>query len=465
MGVDLPRCAGGDIRPASHGTGAIEPVPRRHDGAGRAAARSPRSGVPRRARRHQRSPPHRVRDVQRVDLAHQRHGFGRDGGLVRQFRPTGSDGGRRRQRRLRRADVRGGGPPRRRGGPGGRRMGRAHRSRSPARRPSVAGDHRGGPRRDLDGGAQRHRAARGRQGRRAPAGGHGDLPGRDRGRGRRLGRGHRLQRHAEMPGRPTRALAADGLRSGAAPPRGAALQLVPRPQSPVALRPGHLRQRAGVPPHGAGGDDRGPARRPRNDFGRGHRGGAATTCRMRAVAPGRTGGPRPRAARRRRPSTAAAHHGPRPLRRRRGPLPPGAPGWVRDRDRGRRGPAGRADLADRLHGTCGPGAGTCSRCSAPWRRCWRDERGQGVAPRAAGAARPEGAPALVDRGRLPLLARGAHPLRRLAAALGATAQGRPGALRGPPQLRGPLRHPRARTAPRHRLRVRRVRRASVSRAR
>ena len=42
-------------------------------------------------------------------------------------------------------------------------------------RASVAGDHRGGTRRDLDGGAQRDRGARERQGRRAAAGGHGDL--------------------------------------------------------------------------------------------------------------------------------------------------------------------------------------------------------------------------------------------------------------------------------------------------
>ena len=89
----------------------------------------------------------------------------------------------------------------------------------------------------------------------------------------------------------------------------AALQLVPRPQSSVALRPGHIRRRTGVPPHRAGGDDRSVARRPRGAPRRGDRGSAATTRGMRAAPPGRARGPRPRAARR--PSTIDCHSSPR----------------------------------------------------------------------------------------------------------------------------------------------------------
>ena len=56
--------------------------------------------------------------------------------------------------------------------------------------------------------------ARERQGRRPAAGRHGDLARGDRGGRRRLGGRHRLQRHPEVPGRPARALAADGLGRG-----------------------------------------------------------------------------------------------------------------------------------------------------------------------------------------------------------------------------------------------------------
>ena len=56
VSVDLPRCADGDIRPLAHGSRAVEPVPGGDDGAGRARARAPRSGVPRPARRDERSP-------------------------------------------------------------------------------------------------------------------------------------------------------------------------------------------------------------------------------------------------------------------------------------------------------------------------------------------------------------------------------------------------------------------------
>ena len=65
-------------------------------------------------------------------------------------------------------------------------------------------DHRRRARRDVDGRAERHCAPGGGQGRRTPLGGHGDLTGRDRGGGRRLECGHRLQRHPEVPRRPSR---------------------------------------------------------------------------------------------------------------------------------------------------------------------------------------------------------------------------------------------------------------------
>ena len=122
-----------------------------------------------------------------LTLPDQRDRIGRHGGVLRQLRAARGPRGRRGQRRLRRADVRGGVPARRRGRPGRRRVGRADRPRAAAGGPPGAGDHRRRARRDLDGGAQRHRAARGGQGRRAAAGGHGDVARGDRGRGRRLG--------------------------------------------------------------------------------------------------------------------------------------------------------------------------------------------------------------------------------------------------------------------------------------
>ena len=167
----------------------------------------------------------------------------------------------------------------------------------------------------------------------------------------------------------------------------------------------------------------------------------------------------------RRPPPAPAHHGPGPGGGRRGRVPAPAPRRLRDRDRGRGRTAGRAGLAHRLHGPHGP---------PPQRaRAARRARGGAGSMSAARAVRhaplrapgPSRPAAVADRGRLPGLARGAHPLRRLAAALGAPAQGCAGAVRGPPELRGPLRHPRAGTPPRHRLRLRDLRRASASPAR
>ena len=104
---------------------------------------------------------------------------------------------------------------------------------------------------------------------------------------------------------------------------------------------------------------------------------------------------------------------------------------VRDRDRGRRRPVGGADLADRLHGQHGAPAERRDAARRAEGGVGLGERGQGGPARAARAARPAGLAALAHRGRLPRLARGADPLRRLALALGAPAQGRARALRGP----------------------------------
>ena len=122
---------------------------------------------------------------------------------------------------------------------------------------------------------------------------------------------------------------------------------------------------------------------------------------------------------------SATDHRPGPRRGRGGSGPPPAPRGLRDRDRGGGGSAGRPGVADRLHGP----RGQAPQCVRPARRT------RGGARRVSAARALRHAPlelrgkrvvlAPAHRERLPVVARGAHPVRRLAAALGATPQGAP----------------------------------------
>ena len=364
--------------------------------------------------------------VERPDAAGQRDRIGRHGGVVRELRPAGRPGRRRGQRRLRRAHVRGGGPAAAPTSSGSTPRGASRSTRTgllaahpaPAIIAVVHAETSTGVRNDI-----------------APLG---------RGKGDAL---LLVDMVTSLGGIEVAVddwavdIAYSGTQKCLGVPPGLAPLTVSRrgpwtgsssgrragTSTSTSWRATSTTARAGtgVPPHGAGGHGGRAARRPGGVARRGARGRpqqrhaeCGGCCRTGSSSLGlellvEADAP-----------AAAAHD--RPGARRGSTRPrAGASSWLlRDRDRGR----GRDSWPGRSGGSAAwgtrRGGGTCSRCSVPWRRYSDDERGQGGPPRTAGAAGQAGAAALADRGRLPRLARGADPVRRLAAALGAPAQGR-----------------------------------------
>ena len=304
VSVDLSRFADGDIRPPPHGAGTFESVPGSHHGAGRARARPPRSAVPGAARQHQRPPAPGLRDLERADPARERDRIRRHGGVLRQLRPTratpswsgvnGVFGERmcevasRHGAEVVRVDAEWGEPidP--------DRLLAAHPA--PAIIAVVHAETSTGVRNDIE-----------------PLG---------RGKGDAL---LLVDMVTSLGGIEVAVddwsvdIAYSGTQKCLGVPPGlspltvseralerigrAAVELVPGPQPPGALRQRRLGRRAGLPPHGAGGDGGGAARRSRRAPRRGARGGVGAPCRVRPAAAGRVGRPRPRVARGR-PTTA-----------------------------------------------------------------------------------------------------------------------------------------------------------------
>ena len=307
---------------------------------------------------------------------------------------------------------------------------------------------------------QRHRAARRGQGRRAAARRLRHVARRHRGRHRRVGRRPRLQRHAEVPRRAARPGAAHRSRPGPRAARRAQPESWYLDLQMIGQYTGAGHRRPHVPPHRADLDDHVAARRPRRRARRGARRrrrpatpSAAGCCRTASRRAGL------RAVRRRGPPAARAHHRVGARRRRRGrrrasscssaTASRSAAGSARSPGRvwriGCMGHTARPRNVTLLLGALAEVLGDPDDCRCSGRRV-------------------DAAPARADR--LPGVAGGAPPQRRLADQVGAAPHpGRARRRRGPRRVRGPLLRPPARAPARHRLRLRHLRRAAELRRR